>query len=249
MKLRPVIVVAAVVLAIGLNAYLGYSELTPDEEGRTGIAPDELTVRHKVRKEDPLFDLQYLPARRLPNFQEAFGLPAPLAKRAVDRAVMIDDEYSRKLGLMLRDSEDPTRLLDAICGVTSESRPRYAMLRYLVVQEGAERVPIDLKRASSLELQEWGVLAPIDTVYETVEFADDRHDDATLMGIAAILTGQEEKVTKSQAPWGSGGLGRSWDWERVAKEHPGIETKVVEYVALMHVATEIAQGSDGLCNN
>lgn len=249
MKLRPVIVVAAVVLAIGLNAYLGASELTPDEEGRTGIAPDELTVRHKVRKEDPLFDLQYLPARRLPNFQEAFGLPAPLAKRAVDRAVMIDDEYSRKLGLMLRDTEDPTRLLESICGVTSEARPRYAMLRYLVVQEGAERTPVDLKRISSLGLQEWAVLAPIDTVYETIEFADDRHPDATLMGIAAILAGQEEKVTKSQAPWGSGGLGRSWEWDRVVKEHPGIDTKVVEYVALMHVATEIAQGADGLCNN
>lgn len=248
MRFRPVIVVAAVVLAIGLNAYLGYSELTPDEEGRTGIAPDELTVRHKVRKEDPLFDLQYLSARRLPNFQESFGLPAPLAKRAVDRAVMISDEYSRKLGLMLRDTEDPTRLLDAICA-TAESRPRYAMLRYLVVQEGPERLPIDLKRVSSLELQEWGVLAPIDTVYETVEFSDDRHDDATLMGIAAILAGQEDKVTKSQAPWGSGGLGRSWDWDRVVKEHPGIDTKLVEYVALMHVATEMAQSADGLCNN
>lgn len=249
MRLRPIIVVAASVLAIGLSTYLGFAELTPDEEGRTGIAPDELTIRHKVRKEDPLFDLQYLPARRLPNFEKSFGLPAPLARRAVDRAVMIDDEYSRKLGLMLRDTEDPTRLLDAICGVTSESRPRFAMLRYLVVQEGAERLPIDLKRVSSLELQEWGVLAPIDTVYETVEFADDRHEDATLMGIAAILTAQEDKVTKSQAPWGSGGLGRSWDWERVVKEHPGIDTKVVEYVALMHVATEMAQSADGLCTN
>ncbi|MEC7948160.1 MAG: hypothetical protein VX265_11385 [Myxococcota bacterium] len=249
MKFRPVLVVAAVVLAIGANVYLGYSELTPDGEGRTGIAPDEVTVRHQIRKEDPLFDLQYLPARRMPNFQASYGLPAPLADRAVDRAAMLDDEYGRKLRLMLRDSEDPTRLLDAICGSTSESRPRYAMLRYLVVQEGRERVPLDLKRVSSLELQEWGVLAPIDTVYEMVEFADDRNPDATLMGIAAILAGQEEKVTKSQAPWGSGGLGRTWDWEQVVKEHPGIDTKVVEYVALMHVATEIAQAADGLCNN
>ena len=38
-------------------------------------------------------------------------------------------------------------------------------------------------------------------------------------------------------------------WEQVVKEHPGIDTKVVEYVALMHVATEIAQAADGLCNN
>jgi len=249
MRLRPIIVVATVLLALGLNVYLGYTELTPDEEGRTGIAPDELTVRHKVRKEDPLFDLQYLPARRLPNFKDAYGMPERLAKRAVDRAVMIDDEYSRKLGLMLRDSEDPTRLLDAICGVTSESRPRYSMLRYLVVQEGDERVPVDLKRTSELALQEWGVLAPIDTVYETLEFADDRHPDATLMGIAAVLVGAEEKVTKAQAPWGSGGLGRSWDWEQVVKEYPGIEAKVVEYVAMMHVATEMAQSSEGLCNN
>ena len=206
-------------------------------------------MRHRVRKEDPLFDLQYLPARRLSNFKDGFGMPEPLAQRAVDRAVMIGDEYSRKLGLMLRDSEDPTRLLDAICGVTSESRPRYAMMRYLVLQDGTERVPVDLKRVSSLELQEWGVLAPIDTVYETLEFADDRHPDATLMGIAAVLVGAEEKVTKAQAPWGSGGLGRTWDWDRVVKEYPGIDAKVVEYVAMMHVATEMAQSSEGLCNN
>lgn len=249
MRFRPVIAVAAAVLAVGLNGWLVYDELTPNEEGVNGVAPDELTVRHQVRDEDPLFDLQYLSARRLSNFESAFGLPKPLAKRAVDRAVMIRDSYERKLGLMLRDSEDPTRLLDAICGVTSEARPRYAMLRYLVIQEGPERVPIDLKRVSSLELQEWGVLAPIDTVYETVEFADDRKPDATLMGVAAVLAGQEERVTKAQAPWGSGGIGRTWSWDRVVEENPGIDTKIAEYFAMMHVVTEMAQAADGLCTN
>ena len=64
MNLRTVIAIAATVLAIGLNAWLAYRELTPDEEGRTGIAPSEVTVRHTVRNNDPLFDMQYTVATK-----------------------------------------------------------------------------------------------------------------------------------------------------------------------------------------
>jgi hypothetical protein len=248
MGLRTIVAVAAALLAIVTCGWLSYAELVPDADGRTGIAPSEVTVRHLVRKEDPLFDLKYLPADREENLK-AYGLPGPLVKRALDRAAGIEEDYGQKLRLMMRDTEDPQRLLDAVCGQTSEQRPRYGLLRYLVSQDGPERVPIDLKRASSLELQEWAVLAPIDTVYETVEFDDARHADATLMGVAAIIAQQEEKVTKRQAPWGSGGIGRAWEWERVVADHPGVDTKVVEYFAMMLVAAEVAHGSDGVCTN
>jgi hypothetical protein len=248
MKLRTIIAVAAMVLAVGMNVWLAYRELSPNQEGRNGIAPSEVTVRHTVRDNDPLFDLQYASARRGTNF-EAYGMPPAMVERASDRAALFAEDYGRKVELMMRDSEDPQRLLDAICGENSEQRPRYAMLRYLVEQQGAERGPIDFKRANSLEQGEWAVLSGIDEVYETLEFADDRKDDATLMGVAAIMAGQEEKVAKAQAPWGRGGIRRSWDWDRVVSDHPGLDVRVVEYFAMMHVVTEFAHGPTGICTN
>ena len=127
MRLRAVLVIAAVLLSIGLNLYLGYTELTPNEEGRNGIAPDELTVRHRVRKEDPLFDLQYLPARRLSNFKDGFRMPEPLAQGG-GRAVMIGDEYSRKLGLMFRIRKTPQGF--STPSVAPSSLGCDAMMRY-----------------------------------------------------------------------------------------------------------------------
>ena len=67
------------------------------------------------------------------------------------------------------------------------------------------------------------------------------------MAIAAIMTGKESDLLAGHNPWGSGLLPGSWSWEKVVELHPGIEERVIEYFALMHLFVEQATSDGGIC--
>jgi hypothetical protein len=236
MTLRPILAIAFLASVALVDAYLLWTEQ---------IAPSESQARHTALREDPLLGLKYSAGNREVNMV-SFGLEAAAAARAVDRIRDLEDRYKDKLAIMLKDAPMPTELADALCGQTREVRPHYGALRFLVEDVAGERQTIRLQRVTVLEEQEWAKVSPILAVYDEVELAEERQKDATVMAIAAILLGKEEEVLNNYAPWGRG-LAGTWSWKKVTKENPGIEEKVVEYFAVLHLVVEMAMAEGGIC--
>ena len=60
----------------------------------------------------------------------------------------------------------------------------------------------------------------------------------------ALLSKEEELLTKRLDPWGKG---KKWSWKSVLKQHPDVETELVNYFSLMHAIVETAVRSEGIC--
>lgn len=240
MTLRPILVSAALFIAMAASAYIIY-----DENAHSEIAPTEAVVKHLAAATDPLPDQEFSPGKREANFQR-YGLEGELLKETLDLTTRYDDRFRKKLSQLVADVTDPTALGDDLCGRTQDRRPRYGALAWLIKQDKSERRPMDLDRLSRLERQEWATTAPIDKVYVAVELRDGRAANATLMAVAGIIARQEEKVLNGYAPWGEG-LFQGWSWGDVTKQHPGIEELSRQYFAEMHLLLEIVHGEDGIC--
>lgn len=236
MSLRPWILGAFIIIGMGANGYL---------LAREQIAESEHQRKHRVKRTDPLVDLVYSRPKRKVNF-EAFGLEGNALEYALMRVEDLDTETNRaRLELFIDEVSDPDRLAHALCGV-GQVRPRYAALEYLVTDKGGQREAVDIVRISRLERGEWATVSPIQAVYDEVEMGKVREPDATVMGLAAILSGRESDLLERKAPWGQG-LGGRWSFEEVQEEHPGIENRVIEYLAVLHLIMEIATSGGGFC--
>lgn len=236
--LRTFVAVGGLFICGGVYAYLlSNEEIARGEESADTIA----------RRQDPLIDLTYTPANRRTNF-EAFGLDSRQVDRALDRARRLEDanDGMPRLQLLMQNVDEPVELADALCGQTGGLRPRYGGLRFLVEEVQGQRRPIKLKRAASLQVQDWSRASPMSGIFDEIELAEDRQDDATRMAIAGILAGKEEDVLNRYRPWGRG-IASTWSWDEVVEENPGIDEHLVEYVVLVHLAVELANGDDGLC--
>lgn len=222
----------------GLNAYLlaGEDILTFQEEsGQT------------VREEDPLLGLRYTSGERRKNF-EAYGMPNALCDEAMAAVEKLESQNIGKiLEARYEEAGDPQALADALCGDGANMRPRYAALEFFVQEDGGSRSVIDLRRTTSLDRQEWAIDGPIVGVYREVELAEDYKSDATIMAVAALLLGTEDQVFEQVSPWGRGLLAE-WSWEEVAERYPGVQSQVVDYFAVMHLATEKAQEEGSICD-
>lgn len=236
-SMRSIMSLAAVGMTIGVAGYL----IAKEE-----IVPPEVTASHVAIQVDPLLQTTYTKGARKRNLA-AFGLPEVLVERALDRMRRIETRHSRKIQLLLDGAPDPNAIAAAMCGQTSQVRPRYGALRFLVKEKQGRRDPIRISSSTGLEVQEWSQLAPIADVYGKAELSDDRQDDATLMALAAILEGKEREILESYAPWGRGLLPGAWSWSKVAETHPGVGERVVEYLALMHLFVEQATADGGIC--
>ena len=234
--LRRLLVGLAVVIMFVVNGYL----ISKEE-----IAPSEVSETHIALKTDPLIRIRYTEGSRGQNMK-AFGLDDGMQAEASERMRRIEERYRRKLELLLESAPDPNALADALCGQTTQVRQRYGALRFLIEDSRGQRDPIRISRVSGLEWQDWSRIAPIADVYRHVELSDNRQPDATRMALAAILTGKEDQLLNNFAPWGRGLLGQ-WSWERVVEENPGVRERVIEYLALMHLAVERATADEGIC--
>ena len=239
MKLRPWILGAFLLAGVGVNLYLMVDER---------VVESEKTVRHRVERVDPLLDIKYTKANRKGNLG-SFGLTEDEVGRALTRLNDLDDAQERNrsmLAMFLDQAGDQTRLDKAFCG-SGQVRPRYAVLAYLIKDEGGKRKALSLRRVSGLEVEDWSKTARIAEVYGELELAAERKPDATVMGLAAILLGKEQDVIDHSSHWGEGLRGR-WSWEKVKKDDPGIEERITEYLALMHLSLEVATAEGGFCN-
>lgn len=246
MSLRPLLVLAVAALALGVNGYLIFQEHAEDERGQDKIADPEERARHIKEVQDPLQDIRFTVSERETNFGK-FGFSEDQVQRLIKKTRQIDDRYGEKLQRLLLEPAEPRELSDSLCGLNRYVRPRYGALRFLVVQKNDQRQVLDLRRVQQLERQEWSIVAPIDAVYQELELNQDRLEDATRMGIAAVLASKESDAVERFEPWGSGRLPGSWSYEAALNENPGLQDKVVEYFALMHLVVEYATSEEGIC--
>ena len=233
MSLRTWMVFGAFATALSASSYIILNEQ---------ITKSEESLREDQRKTDPHHDMQYTASNRKSNFIE-FGMDEALAKRTVEKIDKLDSE---RLYGFLRNADESSAMADALCGSTRQRRPRYGALEFLVEQESDKRQTISLLEISSLRRQEWTKTAPIQRTYEAADLAQPAEPDSTLMAMAAIFTQNEETLIQGNTPWGSTTLNR-WSWEKVKEKHPGIEDRLVEYFALMHLTVELARGDGGIC--
>ncbi len=239
MRLRPWILGAVLVGALGVNVYLVIGEQ---------IAVGEAEARHRTRQEDPLIDLPFTVASRPTDFTR-FGLDGALLSQVVERVQELDAANRTLLADRIENVGDPDQFMKAFCRTDRAALPpHYAGLAWLVREEGGRRVPISVPRTTSLDPAEWAGRSPIAEVYATVELNEDRKPDATVMGLSAILLGKEADAIERRSPWGQG-LGGRWSWERLRKENATIGDQVVEYLALLHLTMEIVTTEGGFCSD
>lgn len=245
MSPRLLVAVLALVSMAGLTGFLVYLEITPDGSGVNRIAPAERKPRTIKETTDPLFDMRYSSAERKTNLGR-MGLSDDLITKIELRIRRLEDREKQRLVQSIDDAEDPKDLTAALCGRTSDLRPRYGALRFLVEEDRGTRRAVDLRRLTRLERQEWSRADLIGEVYRQLELTDGRKPDAPLMGVAAILLKKENDALQGLSPWDRTNFG-SWSWDDLKAEHPGIEERTIDYFALMHLVVEIAQAEGGLC--
>jgi soluble cytochrome b562 len=233
MSLRTWMVLGSLATAISTSLYIINNE---------EITKSEAELREDQKKTDPHHDMKYIASERLKNFQ-AFGMDEAMAKRTVDRIDKLDQE---RLYSFLRNADESSAMADALCGSTRQRRPRYGALEFLVEPEGDKRQTVSLLKISSLKRQEWTRTSPIQRVYEAADLARPPEPDSTLMAMAAIFTRNEDTLLAGNSPWGATTLSR-WSWEKVKEKNAGIEERLVEYFALMHLTIELAKGDGGIC--
>ena len=214
---------ASLFLGVGVNGYLlSMEDISGVEEGSKQL----------IRAEDPL-RISYVKAER-ENNMKTFGLDDAKAKAAAKKVQDLEDQNGERLAVLLREAGDPNQLADALCGETQDVRPRYGALRYIISLEKGRRQVVNLR-------------PPVGEVYRDAELLDDRQPDATVMAIASILLNKESELLDHNAPWGRGITGQ-WSWDKVKKENAGVEERVIEYLATMHLLIELAQAEGGLCD-
>ncbi|MEQ1505373.1 MAG: hypothetical protein ABMB14_24285 [Myxococcota bacterium] len=232
MTWRPWIVTALLILALLLDALLLINEQIP-------------SVRHEqevVDVEEKLRTLQYLPGNRRGNFQ-TMGMPFEVAEAAASQISRFEKQGERFQKLL---EEQGAEVADVFC--PSEKLPQpYAALSYLVYEENGTRYVVDPNALRRFDRQPWYDASLVPSLYDQFERTAARKDQATLMAVSAALLGMEEAALDGESPWSLGLLG-SWGFSRLEKRQPKVTALAIEYFALMHFLTELANAPDGICS-
>ncbi len=237
MNWRPYIVVGVLVTALGVDVFLAATE----EIEAAGGDPS-----HSVEKPDPLHDLAYVASDRLTNLRR-MGLSDQAAEVVIRRIGGLS-QYSDGLRSLLRQAPEGDLVPDALCGQSQRGLPaRWGALDFLVEQKAGELRVVNITDLPFLVAQGWVADSRVQSVYRRTERRESRPDDATKMGLAAVLAGKHEALLTKEAPWGAGGILGGWSWNDVVAEHRGIENTLYDYLALMHLTVELAQGEGGIC--
>jgi hypothetical protein len=231
---RPWLIVLALFVSLALNAALVIQEKVPELE----VDEDP-----QLRRE-PLRLLTYSSRQRRKNF-EVMGLDEEHRDRAATIADRLHKQNAKRYRKMFE--EQGLDVARTFCPTTSGLPQPYDAMRYVVLEEGGQRDVIDGTNALFLfEEQEWFGAAGADAVYNRLERRQGRRNDATLMGVSALLLGRENEAVNERGPWSTGFLGGG-SFSTLESENPAIRQTTAEYLALVHVLTEIANEPDGLC--
>ena len=230
--MRPFLVMLLLVVAVLVDGVLLFREKIPE--------PAEKPVESLV---EPLKHVEYRENNRRRNLAETFGMDPALTERTA-KQIETYGRYKVQLAKLL--TENAETVGEAFCPARDLPQP-YAAMEFLVTETNGRRDVTPPDRLVVLEPQEWyaETRATTSGVYNTVEL-DGRKSDATLMGVSAILLGQEADVLEGNSPW-SRSLFSSWGFAALKQEKPSIERVAMEYFALMHLLTELANAQDGIC--
>ena len=232
---------AFTILAVGLvGVMMNGWMLSQETIESTGQAEDLVNEANK----DPLQNIQYLSSNRDKHLAD-FGFPKKLRDTAFDKMKSFSKKRKAKIVEWLNEEQDALAPIFCAGGLSQ----RYAALSVLVVSEsGQRRAYKPIKELFALQEQPWYDTVLVEQVYEHVEVTAKRQEDATIMGVAAILLSRETDLLEGNAPWGSSFFG-NWSLEEVLASDEAIETDLINYFTMMYVITEIANKSseDGIC--
>ena len=230
--MRTWLILVGIVFMGGLNGFL-----ISKEHVETAMVED-----NEIEYDDRLGDLVYSKGNRESNL-EAFGLNSEQIKQA-KKFFRRYEKMESQIRARLKSSNEED-LSEVFCSRTEEIRPRYAGLQYLILEEKSERVIWDPKANNSFEPQAWTAAISFETIYEDIEKGRTELPASTVMVTIAFVSGNENMVLSRQEPWGRSG--RSWDWETVQEQQATFLSRSVEYLAIVHFVTEVANGDDGIC--
>ncbi|MCO4744021.1 MAG: hypothetical protein KC912_04485 [Proteobacteria bacterium] len=183
----------------------------------------------------------FIPSKRTANFT-AMGLGDKVGA-AVGVAAKLDKSEAR-IRSVIEESADEVKVL---C-TGRQLPPRFAALAILVEEDadGVRRVIHAGKgeRATAFFEQEWFAASLTAEVFAEMELNQAPPEDATAMGVAAILANAESLALSGDAPFDRG-FGGTWGLDEVFAEYGWVEAEIVRYFALMHVMTEIARSEKG----
>lgn len=229
--------------AMAFNAFLLRNEEV--------VAPDART-KAETRAEDVLFGMRFNAAEREANVGR-MGFGPDEIKQVLARIGDLEEKYKVKdptfnqIAVRIEAADDQDGLAAAFCGTGSTLPVRYAAFPYLVEERDGKLKAVDVEMISSFQRGDWASQARIEPAYEAGDRTKERKEDATRMVMAAILARDEESLLEHRSPWGGGFLS-GWSWDGVKKKHPGVQQRLVDYVALLHLTLETANAEGGLCS-
>lgn len=215
------------------------------------VAPDAKT-KAEERAQDALFGMRFNAAEREGNLGK-MGFGPDEVKTILQRIGDLEEKYKVKdpslnqIQVRIDSAEDQDGLAAGFCGTGSTLPVRYAALEYLVEERDGKLKAVDVEEISSFQRGEWAAQARIQAAYEEGDRTKDRKEDATRMTLAAILARDEGTLLEHKSPWGGGFLS-GWSWDDVKKTHKGIDKRLFDYVALLHLVLETAGAEGGLCS-
>ncbi|HHO51121.1 MAG TPA: hypothetical protein ENK18_09695 [Deltaproteobacteria bacterium] len=229
---RPWVVAGLLIVGILVNAALLVFERLPTRE----------VIETSKKYDEPLRGLQYLAGSRRSNFQ-VMGLEFEMAEAAAGRISRFQQRQARFLKML---DEQAAEVVDVFC--PGELPQPYAALAYLVEEENGIRRVIDAGTLTRFERQPWYDLDGLTPrLYEHFELTESRKAEASLMAVSAVLLSREEDALSGRSPWSLGLVG-GWGFSRLSSKEPRIQVLAIEYFALMHFLTELANTQTGICS-
>ncbi|MFT7518194.1 MAG: hypothetical protein ACI9MC_000324 [Kiritimatiellia bacterium] len=229
MSMRLFVVVAALLVALLLNAALIFSEKVPE--------PIRSAKEYKV--EDRFKTMRYTAGTRSDNLT-AFGLPKPVVEKVEER-IKAMAKRDRK-NLMIQVMKDNTDTAGLLCSNTGSVPSRYQAVGILLNGEAGARRKVTsfnmlLKRMPLAEEYRPGDLADM---YQATEMVPNAEVDAFVLNIGALLQGQEIERLAKEDDWGDGIFGPP-DVRSYLTRNPGVEEDLIEFFAGMHYMHEVAR--------
>ena len=200
---------------------------------------------------DALAELQYVPSDREANFKKMGFDPAQISTimteiSGLEQRLHLGDKEKDQIAYLIDNTDEGRPMENAFCGRYTELPGRYAAMEFLVEESQGELRVRDLAQMNQFDGQDWFAGGQVSAVVSKVELVAERHEDATRMGIAAVLAREADSVLEGKAPWGAS-MWNNWAWEGVVKKYESIGSKVMRYAAIMHLVLESTNGEGGLC--
>ena len=228
------VVVGSCMVAMLLMGVLLFQERVP-------LPKEQIQV---TASRDVLRFLQYTSGQRRPNFK-SMGMDDDLAD-ATTKAI---GQYKSQIPRFKKQiAEQASVVADVFCTSDASLPPPYSSLAVLVKEENAKRTVIRASKLLTFEEQPWYANAPVQSVYTSIELVDKRQEDATLMGVSALVLSREADAIQGDSPWSRNMMG-SWSFAKLKNDpKTGIMQSTIDYFSLMHLMTELANDEKtGIC--